>query len=449
MADFSPTERQGAGIRQLVDWYKSLEFGDDGKLLSHCQQVFRVFGYAGTGKTTLTKHAIGELGLDNDFVRYAAFTGKAAYVMRKHGTPAQTIHSLIYSVIEATDEEIARAEAELIELRKGCVSIPLGTPERMQSEADLIAAEQNCFAMKRPRFGLNPDSMAKEAELIVLDEVSMVGPDMAADLLSFGKPILVLGDPGQLPPIKGEGAFVMVEPDVMLTEVHRQAADSAIIRLATMAREGNDRSIAYGRHSDLVWKLERGSIAPEQFLMADQVICGLNRSRLELNQMMRRAAGFDPRSPLPTGGEKLICLKNDSARQLINGMFVGLENPELHISGGVINPLRFDADLYNEDGEPIANEPGHKPTAQPIYRGHFEDHVEFDEKRFERDMREKRKHKLVEATFGWAITCHKAQGSQWPNIIICDDHFGRSTEQRAQWLYTAITRAESGLVILD
>lgn len=449
MADFSPTERQGAGIRQLVAWYKALKFDDDGKLLPDQQQVFRVFGYAGTGKTTLTRQAVGELGLNNDFVRYAAFTGKAAYVMRKHGTPAQTIHSLIYTVIEPTDEEIAKAEAELVDLRRECVSIPLGTVERMTAEAALVAAEQAAFGMKRPRFGLNPDSLAKEAELIVLDEVSMVGPEMAADLLSFGKPILVLGDPGQLPPIKGEGAFVMCEPDVMLVEVHRQAADSAIIRLATMAREGRGNYIEKGAHSDLVWKLDRGTLSPEHFLRADQVICGYNRTRIELNQTMRRAAGFDSRSPLPIGGEKLICLKNDSNRGLINGMFIGLADPELHVTAGMISDIRFDAHLFNEEGEAVASEPGRKPTAQPIYRGHFEDHVELDEKRFERDFSAKRKMRLVEATFGWAITAHKSQGSQWPNILICDDKFGRSQEDRNRWLYTAITRAESGLVILD
>ena len=74
----------------------------------------------------------------------------------------------------------------------------------------------------------------------------MVGEDMARDLMSFKKPILVLGDPGQLPPIKGEGAFTNVAPDIMLTEIHRQAAESAIIRLATMAREG--QPIGFGSY---------------------------------------------------------------------------------------------------------------------------------------------------------------------------------------------------------
>ena len=103
--------------------------------------------------------------------------------------------------------------------------------------------------MKKPRFALNPQSDAADARLIVLDEVSMVGEEMARDLMSFGKPILVLGDPGQLPPIKGEGAFTSDAPDVMLTEIHRQAAESAIIRLATMARQGEP--IGFGEYDTL------------------------------------------------------------------------------------------------------------------------------------------------------------------------------------------------------
>ena len=66
----------------------------------------------------------------------------------------------------------------------------------------------------------------------------MVDEDLGRDLLSFGKPVLVLGDPAQLPPVKGGGFFTEAEPDVMLTEVHRQAADNPIIRAvhATSAR---------------------------------------------------------------------------------------------------------------------------------------------------------------------------------------------------------------------
>src|SRR4029079_10876095 len=199
--------------------------------------------------------------------------------------------------------------------------------------------------MKKPRFALNPQSDAAHARLIVLDEVSMVGEDMARDLMSFGKPILVLGDPGQLPPIKGEGAFTKDAPDIMLTEIHRQAGESAIIRLATMARNGEP--IGFGQYDTFVWKMRKMDVTPEQCLRGGQVICGLNATRLGLNNAMRRAAGFSD-GYLPTGGgEKLICLKNQNDLGLINGMFITLDNV---VDEG---SHYFSAVAREEDGNPI------------------------------------------------------------------------------------------------
>jgi exodeoxyribonuclease-5 len=151
-----------------------------------------------------------------------------------------------------------------------------------------------------------------------------VGEDMARDLMSFGKPILVLGDPGQLPPIKGEGAFTTAQPDIMLTEIHRQAAESAIIRLATMVREG--KPIGFGQYDTFVWKMPKSDVTAEQALRGGQVICGMNATRLQLNNAMRQAAGFAD-GWLPTGpAEKIICLKNQNDLGLINGMFVTLDD---------------------------------------------------------------------------------------------------------------------------
>jgi exodeoxyribonuclease V len=216
--------------------------------------VFRVFGYAGTGKTTIVSHAISDLGLTTGTaglggdVLYAAFTGKAALVMTRKGTPASTIHSLIYHVSEPTEAEIEKIKKEIADL---AVRLPsMGPAERQFEEVRLKKLELQLKDIHKPRFTLNPGSILRDAKLLVLDEVSMVGDDMAHDLLSFGKPVLVLGDPGQLPPVKGEGAFTKVQPDVMLTEVHRQTGESAIIRLATMARQG--KPIPYGEHDAFV-----------------------------------------------------------------------------------------------------------------------------------------------------------------------------------------------------
>lgn len=438
MSDISLTAEQHAGVKMIVNWFRHE---------TDHQQVARIFGYAGCGKSTILRFILDELGLSPHRsakdgkcvpgVVTATFTGKAALVLTRKGTPARTIHSLIYSVIEATEEEIAKAATRIRDTEDRARR--LSGFDRTTAEAAIEAMRQALSAMKHPRFALNPQSDAADTRLIVLDEVSMVGEEMARDLMSFGKPILVLGDPGQLPPIKGEGAFTRDAPDIMLTEIHRQAAESAIIRLATMAREG--QPIGFGIYDDHVAKMRKGDITPEQALRGGQLICGLNATRLQLNNAMRAAAGFGG-TCLPTGAaEKIICLKNQNAHGLINGMFLTLD--DIVDEGS----LYFSAVVHDEEGR-LVGPPDRdgRPGRMRIYKGHFEDHVAFDRTRHDRDWKEKRL--LTEATFGWAITAHKAQGSQWENVIVWDDGLGRSEIDRRRWLYTAITRAERGLVLL-
>src|SRR5262245_10630386 len=193
-------------------------------------QIFRLFGYAGTGKTTLAKfvadHADGE-------VKFAAFTGKAASVMRGKGCRgASTIHSLIYRARESGEEV--------------------------------------------PSFDLWHDAPASKAELIIIDECSMVDAELGRDLLSFGVPVLVLGDPAQLPPIAGGGFFTEAEPDVMLTEVHRQAQDDPIVRLSMAIRAGNP--LAQGRYG-ATEVVRRDALDPARVIGADQVLVGRNAPR--------------------------------------------------------------------------------------------------------------------------------------------------------------------------
>lgn len=420
--------QQEAAVAQIMHWYRHQR---------HAQQVARVWGYAGTGKSTILRFIIEELGLQPMHrdgssvggVLFAAFTGKAALVMTRKGTPASTIHSLIYRVSEATAVEIDRAEKELFDLQRGLAR--MAPAARAFAEVQISKLQLRLMDIHKPVFILNDQSMVREADLIVLDEVSMVGHEMAADLLAFGKPILVLGDPGQLPPIKGTGAFTEATPDVMLTEIHRQAGESAIIRLATMARQ--HQHIPYGEHDALVWKMPRHAVTPAQMLNGGQVICGRNSTRLHLNAAMKHAAGFP--AVYPEGrGEKIICLKNRHDLGLVNGMFVSLSDLQDE------NHLAFTAAVTTEDGTTVHGR-------QRFYKGHFDDHVMPDPERARRDWRDVRR--LVETTWGYAITCHKAQGSQFPTAIVYDDGLGRTAEDRARWLYTAITRAEWGLVIVE
>src|SRR6478735_9563544 len=252
MTTFTP--HQDSALKAVADWLKAKP-GRNGT-----PPVFRLFGFAGTGKTTLARHVADNV--DGE-VKFAAFTGKAALVMRNKGCDgASTIHSLIYRARESGEEQ--------------------------------------------PNFELWDDAPASKAKLIVIDECSMVDAELGRDLLSFGVPVLVLGDPAQLPPIQGGGFFTNTEPDAMLTEVHRQAQDDPIVRMSMDVREGRELDIGRHGESEVV---TRNDLDPQRVLNADQVLVGRNNTRRAYNIRMRERRGFA--EPLPVSGDKLVCLRNN------------------------------------------------------------------------------------------------------------------------------------------
>ncbi len=252
------TKAQDEALKAVASWLAA----KDGP------QLFRLFGYAGAGKSTLARHLADHV---EGLVIFAAFTGKAALVMRSKGcTDARTIHSLIYRATDTETEE--------------------------------------------PSFELNDDSDAARAKLIVIDECSMVDEELGRDLLSFGRKVLVLGDPAQLPPVKGGGFFTEAEPDVMLTEVHRQAAGNPIIRLSMAIREGG--RIERGTFGD-TRVIGRDELDPTLVTGADQVLVGMNKTRRAYNGRLRELRGFA--GALPQSGEKLVCLRNNRKKGLLNG----------------------------------------------------------------------------------------------------------------------------------
>lgn len=342
------------------------------------RQVFRLFGYAGTGKTTLARHIAEDAGGD---VVFAAYTGKAAHVMRTRGAKgAGTIHSLIYR--------------------------PRGEDEN------------------GPTFVLNEDSAAGKAALVVIDECSMVDDEIGRDLLSFGTPVLVLGDPAQLPPIAGGGFFTDAEPDVMLTEVHRQAADDPIVRLSMIVREGG--RLEYGVYGESSNVIRRDDLEPDAVLNADQVLVGRNNTRRNYNARIRELLGRD--GPVPVAGDTLVCLRNDRKRGLLNGSLWQVEAVRRPRKG----LLRYA--LSPEDGVRPK-----RPTIVSINPAFFDgtaDALAFAERR-----------RSDEFDFGYVLTVHKAQGSQWDTVALFDESFA-FRENRARWLYTGITRAVAGITVV-
>lgn len=439
MTDFTPSDEQAEALRRIKEWFAAPPEGR--------APYFNLRGYAGSGKTSLMKHLIGEeLGLSAEGLApsccVATYTGKAALNMtRRTGLPCSTIHRLIYSTYRLGEAELAKLRKEIAELEEAAIG--LAGAERRAADAVIAQKHLDLKEARGLQVLLNPQSKARDAKLVVIDEHSMVDQVMAKDLLSFGTPVLALGDPGQLPPIRrGKGYFSRGEADFMLTQVHRQAEESAIIRLATWARTG--RHIPFGEHDANVWKLPRGRAEPAQLLAADQVLVGYNQTRLELNNAMRREKGFS--GLLPNGpAEKIVCLKNDYENGLVNGMPLRLGEAR------EIDEARFEAQIDRESVAAIGEweEVGERDQGGRqhflCYAGGYHDHVAWDKKRDDRDWRIKSK--LVDSTFGYAITTYRAQGSQYPNVIVWDDGFGHTETQRRQHLYTAVTRAETGLVI--
>ena len=364
---FAPQQAEAA--KTFSQWWKTRHPGDN---------IFRLFGYAGTGKTTVVKHLVADLDLK---VCYAAFTGKAALMMQRAGCmDASTIHSLIYQVIEGIDGAV--------------------------------------------EFKLNPDSAVKDCDLIVIDECSMVDADLADDLLSFGKPILVLGDPAQLPPVKGAGFFINAEPNAMLTEIHRQARDNPIIHLATTVREGGViRAGQFGASRVLT----RGTLSIEEILAADQVIVGLNKTRRVYNARMRLALGREGLNP--EKDDRLVCLKNDRQLGLFNGGMFTVEEALKRRKQKDMIRMRIRSDDF----------PGRAPFIVQVRREFFFGGVE------DLDWRDLKHSQHFD--FGYALTCHKSQGSQWNHVIAYDESQSFREDHR-KWLYTAITRASERLTLV-
>ncbi|MCZ8099813.1 MAG: AAA family ATPase [Burkholderiales bacterium] len=360
------SSQQEEALREVAAW-----------LRRGTPQVFRLFGFAGTGKTTLARHFAE--GIDGE-VAFGAFTGKAAHVLRAKGCEgAATIHSLIYR------------------------------PAAVESE--------------EPSFVLNRESTAAKADLIVIDECSMVDEDLGRDLLSFGTPVLVLGDPAQLPPVKGGGFFTDAEPDIMLTEVHRQARDNPIIRMSMTVREGG--RLDHGAHGESR-VIARSEIDASAVLRTDQVLVGTNKTRRLYNRRIRELMGF--RDPMPAAGEKLVCLRNDRKKGLLNGGLWTVKELREPQKGQVRMTVVPDEDAGRRKGVKVK-----------VLREFFEGGDEDIPWLLRRDT--------DEFTYGYALTVHKAQGSQWDDVVLFDESWA-FREHRDRWLYTALTRAAQRITVV-
>lgn len=399
---WSPDQEEA--LKRITEWLRSGE------------PRFSLGGYAGTGKTTLARYIAEERG---GRVKFAAFTGKAASVLRRKGCPgATTIHRLIYQPKGNT------GESQMAELRE-CIEQELRKEEPDHRalaswRKDLANLESDSSSM----FSLKEEAEINEASLVIIDESSMVDRRMGQDLESFGIPILYLGDPGQLPPVRGKAHLGPDDYDFVLENIHRQAADSPIIQLAQRVRSGEPCS--YGKMGDAVVILRKNEWDRDLVTQADQVITGSNASRHKITRQMRTYFGRTTLYPVP--GDKLICRLNDHDRQLLNGVTAKAVTEMALLKGGNLGRMGIEYD-------------GCHMTDCLVDPGYFQENYG------ERSVWP-RGSGIMHFDYGYVVTAHKSQGSEWPHVVVADDRMRvNDREQRKRWLYTAITRASERLTI--
>ncbi|MBU2530720.1 MAG: ATP-dependent RecD-like DNA helicase [Elusimicrobia bacterium] len=389
---------QKIALNKLLAWYQD----PDKKMF------VTLGGYAGTGKTTLIAIFRKEITKLNEAsekkgkkekkkikVGFCSYTGKAAqnlkFTIKESGAhvakdTVSTIHGLIYNPIESAS------------------GIITGWAKKEEIERDLI----------------------------IVDEASMVDGPIWNDLLSYNIPIIAVGDHGQLPPISGN-FNLMQKPEILLTEIHRQAKHNPIIMVSELARktgivppkEYGDGVAKYLR-SDPETQERSGELL-ESYNKDTIILCGYNSTRTKINQFIRASLGFE--RPTLSTGDRVICLRNNHEKRIYNGML------------GTILSLEPDGkEFYHAD---IQMDGLKKPYSGLIYAAQFGAKTAIN---FTKDRSKTGKADLFD--FGYAITVHKAQGGQTRKVIMFEERFPKMDEDMwRRWLYTGITRAQEELYL--
>jgi exodeoxyribonuclease-5 len=381
------SDGQQLALNKLLHW-----FNDDLD-----KQFITLGGYAGTGKTTLISIFKKELiKIDKKLnIAFCSYTGRAAQnlknKLKEHEAISSrdtisTIHGLIYTPIENSNAEI------------------VGWERKEEIEHDLI----------------------------IVDEASMIDQVIWQDLLSYMVPILAVGDHGQLPPIKGK-FNLMEKPEIVLSEIHRQARDNPIIKVSEFARKTG--TVPVGEFNKFVAKYSRedsyaqtlsGELL-ESYNEDTLILCGYNSTRTKINQFIRNTLGFESGYPEP--GDRVICLRNNNRKGIYNGMLGTIEHLKKKEQD------RYAAEIRMDDNE--------KTYEGLIYGPQFGATTQIN-------FTENRKHAVKGDLFdfGYALTVHKAQGSQAKRVIMFEERFKQMDDDMwKKWLYTGVTRAQEELYI--
>lgn len=357
--------------------------------------IFVYSGAPGTGKTWIIRlfFEMNHIS-DGEFIT-CAYSGKASNVLAMNGLPARTIHSLIYDLkfVDRFDETTGKT-----------IQIPT-------------------FVKK--------EHLDNDYKYIVVDELSMVPDDIMEDLLSFGIPIIGMGDINQLPPVFGHGSYIE-NPDFVLHEIMRQAWDSPIIKMSQYVLQGMRLSYgAYGNNCNVLGKIP----VSHNLLHYDCILCNRNATRILVNDIFRHNILKFYKKGLVVVGDKLVCKQNCWSREL-NG---------LYLTNGTIGYVEY-IDEETTDGKRITigfrpdySAPDEYFDMVPISRKFIEENGA--DATYKRDV--------LNFDYAYALTVHSAQGSQYNRVLYIDDGFSGDREIKKKLKYTAITRAIDSIDIVD
>lgn len=437
-------------------------------LASTDRRITRLHGYAGTGKTSVVAtEAIRALERQGVSVQVLAPTGKAAKVLRSKGLHgARTIHSYLYTPSkreraawrEMWDGFAADAAARDERLIPALQTIDAATAESnveptwqaliAQAGTKTAKAAQRIHDEKRFELAFAAsgaiayfeDYGVPAAQVLLIDEASMVSAAVSSDLERTGSRLVFVGDPAQLPPVKAQRSdAAMGTPHHLLTEVHRQKGGSPVLKLATQIRTAPS---------------PRTEVTPRKRLLAledyDQVLCWRNATREHVNAEVRRRLGRPGKARVtPWPGDRLVCLKNtkppgedETVKQWMNGeQATVLEVSSRHDDEMIGLRVRDDEGAEHDVYSPLQTFGGHRAEQAYLDRSmHGSPDPAF--------------------AFGYALTVHKSQGSEWPRVLLVDEseamvsmatrQSGRESAiaQARSWIYTGITRASDVLHIV-
>lgn len=408
----TPTPEQDKALLAIDRW-----------LSDKSNPLFSLVGYAGTGKTTTLQHFINNFKGDKQPLCCAP-TGKAASVLKTKltGVNVTTVHHLLYKPTGKSLKDLEALGIALLQTEDSRDKVKL---------EGLIQIERDRLAKEDVNFETRPNGELLPGRLVIVDEASMVSDRMLGDFKSTGCKLLLVGDDGQLPPVKACDWFFRREHDSRLSTIMRQAFDNPIIRLSAEVRTGKVKCSDYNDHQCTITSKDKMDSAT--WLAADQVITGRNASRTRLNRFFRKKLGKV--GSFPVHGEKMICLKNNYRHVpvWINGVqfTTASDSVQVPVGDDFMFDITYDGQLLHAiEFYPYHCVANYYPEAKEL-------------------PREDRGH-LFECDYGYAITCHKAQGSEWPFVIVADDKMQVDKgEFRRRWLYTAITRAKERLIIVE